>query len=36
MRLLGGQPVAKPDSKLLHALDAPNSGSQVGAQKAAI
>ena len=36
MRLLGGQPVAEPDAKLLYTLDPPNSRSQVGAQKAAI
>jgi hypothetical protein len=36
MCLLGGQPVAEPDAKILQALEAPNSRSQIGAQKAAV
>ncbi|HEX8813207.1 MAG TPA: hypothetical protein VF742_14560, partial [Terracidiphilus sp.] len=34
--LLGGQPVAKPDAQLLHALDPPYSSRQIGAEEPAV
>ena len=36
LRLLGRQPVAQPDAQFLHALDAPDSGRQVGVEEAAV
>src|ERR1035437_936489 len=34
--LFGRQPIAQPDAQLLYALHAPDSGRQVGAEKAAV